>query len=307
MKNFKNLILVIMCLALFLSGCGSTKTNGIVDDTESNNSTSNTENLLIEKNEYTLSEYLLSEERIWYLTEGFGKDDKIKAIYVTEPNGSMYYCESDWTLGQAEQKEDDEIIAYVKQTYEENMEEYINGIIERKGASTFDGILISDTKTILNPYVENIEPATWKLSIVTDSTGNNTEREVFAFQQFAPITFYDDLAQIIVNVELSSILSAGSEEATANCFPIYDSWYGGAKIQDNYCNCEAVFQSYECGENCPRTRIDTSFAYMLTRFDSNKLFDLDNPGADNVGIDNRDSLFEELKIDLEYEHINVEG
>lgn len=165
--------------------------------------------------------------------------------------------------------------------------------------------LISDMKTILAPYSETVKPASWKLSIITDSTGNNTEREVFAFQQSAPLTFLFDLSQSIVNIELSTIASYESHEGSVNCFQIYDSWYGGAKIQKTSCNCPSVFSYHAlCGNNCPHPSIDCDFAYFLTRFDSNKSFELDEVGAKNVGIDNADSLFEKFVIDLEWEYVN---
>lgn len=306
MKHFKQLTLIILTLSLLLCGCGGTQANGTNDNTGNNSTnTSTNNNSIVEKDEYSLSEYLFSGERIWYLAEGFGKDDKIKAIYITEPNGTMYYCKSDWKLGEAEQKEDEDIISYVKQTYEENIKEHINYAIGWEGKTDENYYkLVSDMNPILDPYAQNIEPATWKLSIITDSTGNNTEREVFAFQQFAPITFYYDLSQIIVNIELSTILSYESDEGSANCFQIYDSWYGGARIQNVDCNCTSVFYDKYCGDNCPRPHFNTDFAYFLTRFDSNKSFELDEVGAKNVGIDNSDSLFEEFVIDLEWEYVN---
>jgi len=305
MKHFKQLTLIILTLSLLLCGCGGASTNG-TDDNKENNSTTTNNNSNIEKDKYTLGEYLFSGERVWYLAEGFGKDDKIVAIYVTEPNGAMYYCESEWKLGEAEQKDDDEIISYVKQTYEKNMKEHINYALEWEGQiNEFDNRLVSDMKSILNPYSENIKPATWKLSIITDSTGNNTEREVFAFQQSAPLTILFDLSQSIVNIELSTILSYESDEGSVNCFQIYDSWYGGARIQDLDCNCPSVFSYHGlCGNNCPYPSFRSDFAYFLTRFDSNKSFELDEVGAKNVGIDNSDSLFEEFVIDLEWEYVN---
>lgn len=307
MKHFKHLTLIILAFSLLLCGCGGTQANGTNDNTGNNSAQDNTNNnSSVEKDEYKLSEYLFSGERIWYLTEGFGKDDKIISIYVTEPNGTMYYCESEWKLGEAEQKDDDEIISYVKQTYEENMKEQINYAIEWEGKiDEFDKKLVSDMKAILNPYLENIEPATWKLSIITDSTGNYTEREVFAFQQYAPLTFLFDLSQSIVNIELSNIPLYESHEGSVNCFQIYDSWYAGAEIEKTNCNCPSVFHYHAlCGNNCPHPGFRSDFAYFLTRFDAKKLFEVDEVGANNVGIDNSDSLFEELVIDLEWEYVN---
>lgn len=97
MKHFKQLVLIILTLSLLLCGCGGTQDNGINNNTENNNSVS-------EKNEYSLSEYISKGETIWFLTNGYGKDNKIKQIFVFEPNGTLYYCNCDWKIGEAEQK-----------------------------------------------------------------------------------------------------------------------------------------------------------------------------------------------------------
>ena len=128
MKHFKQLTLIILTPSLFLCGCGGAGTNGTDENTENNSNNNNTNNESIaEKKEYTFNEYISSGETIWFLTDGYGKDAKIKNIFVLDKNGSLYYCftpnsidsyyDLDWTLGQVEQMDNKEIISYVKQTY----------------------------------------------------------------------------------------------------------------------------------------------------------------------------------------------
>lgn len=141
MKRFKNLILIILCLSLLLSGCGGKGANGENDNNSNNNNTS-----VIEKDEYSLSEYLSSGETIWFLTDGLEKDADVNEIYVLEADGTMYYCDmygdyaDDWSLGDVEQMEDSEIVSYVKAKYEEDILKDINRRMEMysSNSSNFD-------------------------------------------------------------------------------------------------------------------------------------------------------------------------
>lgn len=292
MKHFKQLTLIILCFSLLLSGCGSTgtsATNNSNDDNSSNTNMNTNEHLSIEKDEYSFSEYLSIGETIWYLTDGYGKDDKINQIFVVEPDGTLYYCYSDWTLGEAEQKDDAEIISYVKQTYEEDMTERINRWMRM--TTLGDCEVLSDMTSLYSPYLENIEPAPYKLAIITDSTGNNTEKEVLAYQEFAPLHFEDntwDIVAEITNIELSYISAYESDQGTVNSFQIYDSWYGGYIVR--------TITRYWYHVDYT----DSSVQFFLTRLDSNKMFELDEVGTEDVGIDNVDSLFEDKGINIEY-------
>lgn len=110
MKYFKRLTLIILTLSLLFCGCGGT---------------SNLNN----KGEYTFSEYVSSGETIWFLTDGLGKDAEIETIYVLETDGTLYYCSSNWTLGEAEKKTDDEISSTVKNKYTEDISAQISNRI----------------------------------------------------------------------------------------------------------------------------------------------------------------------------------
>ena len=293
MKHFKQLTLIFLTFSLLLYGCGGTQTNG-TNDNNVNNSTNGdpNNNSIVEKDQYTFSEYLFNGEHIWYFTEGYGKDDKIKTIYVTEPDGTMYYCKSDWNLGEAEQKEDSEIIAYVKQEYENNMSEQANYLISWEGKITDGTLLTTSMSSMLAPYLDNITPAPFKLSIISDSTGNNTSREVLAYQEFAPLSFDDNIWDAVAKVtyiELSHL--AGLTMEDPNCHQIYDSWYGGYLVKAVTPNVKYL-NTNQITEGC-----------FLTRVESNKLFKLDSVGTENIGIDNADSLFEKIVIDMEWEHI----
>ena len=296
MKHFKQLTLIIMCLSLLLCACGTTNSNS--NNNANNNSTNNespNNNSVDNKSEFTLGEYLSNGERIWFLANGYGKDNEIDKIYVFEPNGTVYYCDSDWKLGEAEQKEDSEIIAHVKQEYEKNMTEAVNKAISWNGKGFEDySICISDTATLFTPYL-NIKPAQYKLSIISDSTGNNTAREVIAFQEFAPVFFNWDSWKseaTITYMELIRLTNGSSTDG--NCYQVYDSWYGGYIVTS--------IASYESSLN-KSTKIK---GYLLTRLNSNKILKLDTVGTPNIGIDNAGSLFEKNEISLEWEHIQYE-
>ncbi len=288
MKHFKQLTLIILTLSLLLCGCGGTQANGTNDNTGNNSTnTSTNNNSIVEKEEYSLSEYISSGETIWYLAEGYGKDDEIEQIYVLEPTGTVYYCDSKWTIGEAEQKDDNEIISYVKQTYEENMKETINYLINYQGKENkyTDEILVTDMSSIFTPYLEKIEPAHWKLSIITDSTGNNTQTEIFAYQDFAPLSLGDYCIAGVTYIELSYIVPYESDKGTTNCFQVYDSWYGGYRATG------ILSDSSETGNE-----VD---GFLLTRVNTNLLFNLDEVGTKNIDIDNYPS-FEENKIEVEW-------
>lgn len=286
MKHFKQLTLIILTFSLLLCGCGGTQANGTNDNTE-NNSTQENENnnSVLEKNEYTLSEYLSSGETIWFLTDGYGKDDEINKIFVIEPNGTLYYATCDWTLGEAEQKEDADIISYVKQTYEKDMNDQITHMM---GVTVFqrDHIIVSDMNALCSPYLENITPAPYKLSITSDASGNNTENEVLVYQDIAPLNFYDYYATYaeITSIKLSQLPAYESDKGSTNCYEIYDSWYGGYDVK-----------------SIDYTEGGKDGGFLLTRINSSKLFQLDEIGTSNIGIDNSKDLFEEVKIDLDWE------
>lgn len=303
MKHFKQLTLIILTLSLLLCGCGGAQANGTNDNTENNSATNNS---TINKTEYSLSEYLNSGETIWYLTEDIAKDSRVAQIYVIEPNGILYSCETDFLLGELEQKEDSEIIAYVKQTYENEIKALINRVINLEGklvGDSGDSKVITDLSSIYENYLENIEPATWKLSIITDSTGNNTEKEIFTYQQSIPLYFAWDLYSDITSLHLSYVYPYESNEGSTNSFAIYDSWYGGAELTQLGCGPYSDdYGDYFWGDLCPNIDDDYTY-YFVTRFDSHKTFFLDEVGTENVEIDNFDSLFEEKRIDIEYETV----
>ena len=303
MKHFKQLTLIILAFSLLLCGCGGTQANGTNDNTENNSATNNS---TISKTEYSLSEYLNSGETIWYLTEGNSKDSRVIQLYVIEPNGSLYFCETDLLLGELEQKEDAEIVTYVKQTYEAEIKTLIEKMISMEGTIVGDAgtsKVLTDLSSIYESYLENIEPATWKLSIITDGTGNNTEKEIFAYQQAYPLFYVWDIFAEITNLHLSYIYPYESNMGATNSFAIYDSWYGGAAITGAECGPYSKwFKYYIFGELCPDIYTDSTY-YFVTRFDSHKTFYLDEVGTDNVEIDNFDSLFEEKRIDIEYETV----
>lgn len=299
MRHFKQLTLIILTLSLLLCGCGNTNSNNNANNGTNNNGSTNNEttnnNSENTKNEFSLSEYLFSGETIWFVADGYGKDNEIDTIYVFEPNGTVYYCDSNWKIGEAEQKEDSEIISYVKQEYEKNMTEAVNKAISWNGKRFDDySICISDTATLFTPYL-NIKPAQYKLSIISDSTGNNTAREVIAFQEFAPVFRKENSWKseaTITYMELIRLTSGSSTDG--NCHQVYDSWYGGYVI--------TCFTSAESHLN-ESYNID---GYLLTRVNSNKIAKLDTVGTANIGIDNADSLFEEIIIDFEFESVDLD-
>ena len=233
MKHFKQLTFIILTLSLLLCGCGGTETN------TNGNTNNNTTNSAGKNEEYTLSEFINKGETIWYATDGYGKDDKIGEIYVIEADGTLYYADCDWTLGEVEQKSDDEIVSFVKETYKKEMTASINYIMNsyHKGdrIENLDecGTIITDLSSIYTPYLENIEPATYKLSLTSDSTGNRADTEILAFKEYAPTDgdgMYTYSTQIW-KIELSQIVPFESNEGATNSFNIYDSWYGANYIK----------------------------------------------------------------------------
>ena len=292
----KKLTLILLTLSLLLSGCGNSQNNN--SDNSENKNPNNSNNNFVEKDEYSLSEYISKGETIWFLTDGYGKDDKIKQIFVFDANGNLYYCDCDWKIGEAEPKEDSEIIAYVKQEYEKEMTEAVNKAMSWQG-KTFDDYArcISDTATLFSPYLNNIKPAQYKFSVITDSTGNNTEREVIAYQEFAPI-FFDwgsfKPEATITYIELSYIYPYEGNHGTTNCFEVYDSWYGAYAVNEITSYSDDLNESHK-----------TKW-YFLTRINSSKHFTPDEVGTTNIGIDNADSLFEKIFIDLEWEQVPEE-
>ncbi|MBR2045337.1 MAG: hypothetical protein IJ958_04285 [Agathobacter sp.] len=297
MKNFKNLILVTMCFTLFLSGCGGTKTNEISDSTDSNNSTNENENSIVEKDEYTFSEYISRGETIWFLTDGKGKDANVEMIYVLEADGTVYYTTSNWTLGEAEQKDDEQISSIVKQNYEEELREKIEKKKEDVADNTFfDGYgegctvtALSDISSVYDSYLTELKPGQYRNAVVTDSTGNHTEKEVFVYQESVPFMAYNNVGLICVvsEIELSYMYPDYNE---TNCFELYDSFYGGYIVYKS--NIE-----YNENKDCK---------FFVTRIKNPVSFNLDDVGTENVGIDNVDSLFDRkdncISVELEFDY-----
>ncbi|MBQ3030574.1 MAG: hypothetical protein IJD24_05055 [Agathobacter sp.] len=324
MKYFKQFTLIILSLLLLLSGCG----NSGADDVK-----------FKEKPEYSLSEYLNSGETIWYQVDGTGKDAKVKCIYVLNKEGAMYYCKSDWSIGEAEQMEDEAIISFVKDTYSKNVQQEVDKQINRDyfvrdmiaeylcveianigGYYYYDeaGIpdmnvecelttltnqayqealtlynALSDEDEILyefgeiaskysekynewlkdylskeyQKYLDNIQPMQYKLSLESDSTGNNTNIEMLVFQESIPchgMIRNMGLSCEVDSIELKYINPHESNKGATNCFEIYDSWYGGYRLDAS------------------------SDDYFVTRVDSPKIFRLDEIGTEGITIDVKD-------------------
>lgn len=273
-----------------LCGCGGTNTNGTNDNTENQSSNNNS----VEKKEYTLNEYISNKETVWYLTDGYGKDDEIGQIFVIEPDGTLYYASCDWTLGEVEQKEDAEIIATVKSQYKESQTTRINNIIALEGEEGYygerRGKIVTDLSTIYTPYLNDIKPAPYKLSLKSDSTGNKAENQIIVIKEVAPLSGresdYMPYTNAIWNLTLSYLVPYESDKGTTNCFSIYDSWFGGYKID-----------SYREGYN---------YEYFLTRLDSTVVFKLDEIGTENIGVDDANTLFddERIKVEIKYEYFD---
>lgn len=288
MKHFKQLTLILLCFVLLLSGCGTrdtSTTNGSSKEEDNNTKIDSDEDLPVTKTEYTLNEYLNTGETIWYLTQGYGKDDEIDEILVIATDGSLYYCSSDWTLGEVEQKDDSEIVAYVKQTYEENMTKRINSIIAQEGKQEAAGTITTNLSSIYTPYLENIEAATYQLTLVSDSTGNKTTNENLCYMQFAPLSGresdYMPFTNDIYTMTLSYVYLYESDQGSTNCFQIYDSWYGGYSIEE-----------YKEGYHSE---------YFLTRVNSPMIFNLDEIGTKNIPVDVTSfSLFERTEVQVEH-------
>lgn len=286
MKHIKKLIFITLGLLLLLVGCGSKETG--TDFTSDNNSdiSSNTnietnENMMVEKNEYSLNEYINTGETIWYLADGYGKDSRVEIFFVLEPNGTMYYCPSQYcsfkTLGEVEQMEDSEIASAIKKGYEEGITKVISkGLLNNLG----------DTyKSVYDPYLNDLKASEYKLSLVTDSTGNSVEKEIFVFQEPAPISTDDGyLICDIEAIELANIPAYESDEGSRNSFEIYDSYYGGYSVK--FWN--SGYQGVKNG-------------FFLTRLNQNTLFEFDEIGTDNITIDTKDikSLFDN-SVQIEY-------
>lgn len=343
-KRILSLLLATTMIIGTLTGCGNNNSS-----TSGNAGSSGTSNNVEGKTELTLSEYLNSGETIWFLTKGYGKDDTIKQIYVMESDGTVYYCNSDWTLGKAEQMDDKEIIAHVKKEYEEEVKKDISSKINNTyklsdcttaignyvlyliGGDMYEYYYFGDrwisrsrnskikefaiecyqecltksynsTKeyyeiieecasiyaqksvdwcveyltTQYEPYLNNIQPSQYKLGLISDSTGNNTESEMLVLQDAVPLANGENgLAGKISETELTYLAPYESNEGTTNCFSIYDSWYGGYMTSNrNY--------------------------FFLTRTTSPKIFKLDEVGTKNIPVDDIDSLFDKKAL-IEWE------
>lgn len=114
----------------------------------------------------------------------------------------------------------------------------------------------------LEALLADIPASEYRLSIVTDPTGNNTEAEMFAYQY--PSYIEDGELQFIVrSLKLNQDWSAPDEDGlNGNCTTtVYDSLYGGYIIWEK------------------------NVEYFFTRVDANCYFQLDEVGADGVPID----------------------
>lgn len=132
---------------------------------------------------------------------------------------------------------------------------------------------------LYEPYCKNIKPLQYKLSLISDSTGNNTETEVFMFQESVPLQatynveedVWESYVCGITEMELEYVYPYEGSEGATNCFNVYDSWYGGYKVGKGY---------------------------LVTRTSSPKIFKLDEVGTKGVTVDIKDrkSLFEQGSV-----------
>lgn len=120
MKTINKITSLFLCAALLagLCACGGDKQ---AQGTTANEGT-NMINQIINSSDsadYLLSEYLASGETIWFeIDENEGKDSDVDRIFVFESDGTLYYVNNpSYKLGELEQMEDADIIAFVKDKY----------------------------------------------------------------------------------------------------------------------------------------------------------------------------------------------
>lgn len=232
-----------------------------------------------------LSEYLSSGRTIWYyITPGdkaLGREAPVYSIFVLEPDGTTIFAYSNMNLGELAQMTDEEIIAMVQTDYTDaesrmdlgeimpvdypsdmTYEEYVAQLeVEREARNAR-----------IEEFYTNRAPAQYKLSIITDRTGNNTESEVFAIQYQE----YDKWSDEVVTETSSQTLSQDwgfmdEDGVYGNCYTVvYDSLYGGFFIY---------------GRN--------GVQYFYTRVNANYYFELDETGTVGIPLDvNAESLFD---------------
>ena len=134
----------------------------------------------------------------------------------------------------------------------------------------FRNLINSDMKS----YTDSIAPATYKLCIETDASGNNTKKEYIVYQDGMPSAYAYDVDgwyayKPMENMKLEYVYPYEGAQGTTNCSQIYDSWYGGYCERDSY------------GDK-----------YFITRLNESTVFKLDEVGTKNIPVDEKESLFD---------------
>lgn len=130
MKRFATLTIVILMLALSLTGCFQFKEDYSTHTVEEYGYSYEIKSL-----DYTLSDYLSRGDTIWYVfDDAEGKNTQVEMIVVMENSGKMYVAPTELTLGQLAKMEDKDIIAQVKADYQTymNMQGHKNLVCENR-------------------------------------------------------------------------------------------------------------------------------------------------------------------------------
>lgn len=114
MKNFTKLLTILLCLStlLTLSACGGHKPSTTTMEVGGHT-------IEITTIDYTFQEYITeNDQTIWYVfNKDLGKDTQVDRIFVLNADGTMYFSNTDLTLGKLAQMEDKDIAAMVEADY----------------------------------------------------------------------------------------------------------------------------------------------------------------------------------------------
>lgn len=148
------------------------------DANEDDENMENDENPVVKENNVnegkagTVSELLRSGDRLWlFVPGGMDKSNKVTAVYLTRPDGTLRYCVNPsgvGTLGELSRMSDDEIVALMDSTIQ---------------ATSISSYASDEGNSLLLDYIRANNLRYW-VSIFTDATGNYFENERIIFEGY---------------------------------------------------------------------------------------------------------------------------
>ncbi|AGE29390.1 hypothetical protein BOI99_RS07455 [Enterococcus faecium] len=191
LKHLVYMFPITILILIAVTGCKSNSKN-------EQNQGSPVKPMVQESVSYTFADYMNDkdkETKLWYVTKNdFGKDTAIESVLVFDKDNKISrYKNTKLTIGEVSKMTDEEILEKVKQDEFDYQSARIQGVREDiamaeelleksdssivKSGKEFLSKMKSDNN--LNPI--DIEPSDFYFNIITDSSGNQTEKEEFSF------------------------------------------------------------------------------------------------------------------------------